>query len=311
MPPRTARPALGLLREPLVHFLALGAAVYALYWLTPGAGEEASANRIVISAGEIEWLETAWHKRWNRRPTLEERAGLIREHVRETVLYREALAMGLDRNDTIIRRRLAQKLEFLAQDLVAVSPPTEEQLQAYLQSHERRYEQQALVSFDHVFVDPDRRGADTSAHAEALLGQLRAAAAEMATAGPRSGTEGSEARGDPFLLQRYYPERDEAELSKLFGRSFAAEVLSLEPGAWQGPVRSGYGLHLVYVHQREDAVALPFETVRERVRADWSDEQRKKLDEEYYARLAERYEIIVEEPQANDLPPVATVGGQP
>jgi hypothetical protein len=145
-------------REPLLHFLLLGAAIYLVYGLASSAVDGESGSRITVSAAEIEWLESSWEKRWNRLPTAEERGGLIREYVRETVFYREALAMGLDRDDTIIRRRLAQKLEFLSEDLAASQAPTEEELLAYFASHADRYQSPALTTFTHVFVDPDLRG---------------------------------------------------------------------------------------------------------------------------------------------------------
>ncbi len=283
-----------------MHFLLLGALVYGLYWINQDAADELEANRIVVSTGEVEWLEAAWEKRWGRRPTPEERAGLIRQHVRETVLYREALAMGLDADDTIIRRRLSQKLEFLVQDLLQVPAPGEEQLLSYRQANTDRYTQPALVSFSQVFVDPDRRGDETLDQAAVLLAELRAALQE-------EGEPGDVAReaGDPFLLQSYYPERDQTELSKLFGRGFATEVMTLEPGVWHGPVLSGYGVHLVFVHAREEAVVLPFEDVRDRVLADWQDEERTRLNDEYFTRLAERYEITIEEPEERTEPGLA------
>ncbi len=298
MPTPLVRMARLALAEPLVHFLVLGALVYGLYWINQDPALETEANRIIVTAGEVEWLEAAWEKRWARKPTPEERARLIREHIRETVMYREALSMGLDANDTIIRRRLSQKLGFLVEDLLQVQPPTDEQLLSYRQAHADRYTQPALVTFTHVFVDPDRRGNETLDHAAELLAEL---------GGKGEPDDAIESAGDPFLLQRYYPERDFAELSKLFGRGFATEVVTLEPGVWHGPVLSGYGVHLVFVHAREEAVVPPFEEVRDRVLADWQDEERSRLNDEYFARLVERYEITVEEPEASAEPGLAAV----
>ena len=284
-----------VLREPLVHFLLLGALVYGLYWVNQDGADQPDADVIVVSAGEIEWLEASWEKRWGRGPTPEERAGLIRQHIRETVLYREALSMGLDANDTIIRRRLSQKLEFLVQDLLQVPPPTEEQLRSYRQAHADRYTQPALVTFSQVFLDPDRRGDETLDQAAALLAELQAESNQGAEPG-----EAADGLGDPFLLQRYYPERDLAEISKLFGRGFATAVVALEPGVWHGPVLSGYGVHLVFVHARKEAVVLPSEEVRDRLLADWQDAERDRLNDEYFERLVERYQITVEEPDRSE-----------
>ena len=275
-----------MVREPLLHFLLLGAAIYAAYGLAGRGAEEETANRITVTAGEIEWLETSWEKRWNRPPTPAERAGLVDQYVRETVFYREALAMGLDRDDTIIRRRLAQKLEFLAEDLVATVPPSEEELRAYFAEHPERYQLPALTTFTQVFVDPDRWEDETIARAEAIGAELRAL---------EPPTEGAAAKGDPFMLQAYYPERSEAEVAKLFGSEFARSVAGLEPGRWHGPVLSGYGMHWVFVEGRSPLVAPEFAAVRDRVRQDWEDERRRVFNEEYYARLRARYEIVIEE----------------
>jgi len=273
-------------REPLVHFLVLGAAIYAVTGLTAASvQQEEAGNHITVTAGEIDWLTGSWEKRWNRLPTAEERTGLIEQFVRETVLYREALAMGLDRDDTIIRRRLAQKLEFLTQDLVATVAPTEEQLRGYFAEHAQRYELPALTTFTHVFVDPDRRGDRTLADTEAIGAELRALGAPA---------EGAVSQGDPFMLQSYYPERSEVEVAKLFGTEFARSMAGLEPGRWHGPVLSGYGVHWVYVERRSPAVAPEFAAVRERVRQDWEDARREKFDEEYYAALRARYEVVIE-----------------
>ena len=124
-----------LFREPLLHFLFIGAAIYLLYGAFAEPVPEEVDKTIVVSAGEIEWMKTSWQKRWNRPPTAEEFDGLIQQYIRETVLYREALTMGLNKHDQIIRRRLAQKLEFLAKDLVALTPPTDEELLTYFDAH--------------------------------------------------------------------------------------------------------------------------------------------------------------------------------
>ncbi len=199
--------------------------------------------------------------------------------------------MGLDRDDTIIRRRLAQKLEFLSQDLVASIPPTDEELRAWFDEHAERYQLPALTTLTQIFVDPDRRGERTHADAAAIGAELRAL---------EPPTEGAAALGDPFMLQSYYPERSEAELAKLFGSGFARSVSSLEPGSWHGPVLSGYGMHWVYVDSRSRAELPEFAAVRDRVQQDWEDDRRERFNEEYYAALRARYEVVVEDEEADD-----------
>jgi hypothetical protein len=225
-----------LLREPLVHFLVIGAAIFVLYGLMGQQDAEEQERTITISAGEIGWLTDTWKKRWNRPPTAEERNGLIKQYLRERILYREAVAMGLDRDDTVIRRRLAQKLEFLTQDLISPQPPTEDELRTYFETHMDRYQPPDLITMTHVFLDPDKRGDQTLKDAETIKAKLNAL--EQPPQDARS-------FGDPFMLQSYYPERSEAELAKLFGRGFTEPVFKLEPQQWHGPVLSGYGVHLV------------------------------------------------------------------
>jgi peptidyl-prolyl cis-trans isomerase C len=275
-----------LTREPLIHFVLIGASIYGLYGIF-GQQETADQDRsIVITAGEIGWLEASWEKRWNRPPTPAERQGLIKQYTRETVLYREALAMGLDQDDTIIRRRLAQKLEFLSKDLIRPDPPGDKELQAYFEAHIDRYRPPDLLTMTQIFLDPDKRGERTLDDAESLKAEL--IALKVPTAASRD-------PGDPFMLQSYYPERSEAELGKLFGSEFAQSVFALEPAQWHGPVLSGYGVHLVYVHQRQEASPPTFSQVVERVRQDWEDDKGKELNEAFIARLLARYDVIIED----------------
>lgn len=281
------------LRSPLLHFLIIGGAIYAATaLLAPPASEDTSAT-IRISAGDMQWMEDSWTKRWNRPPTPVERQSLIDQHVRETVLYREAIAMGLDADDVIIRRRLAQKLEFLFADLADATPPTDEEQRAYFAEKAERYREPEILTMTQVFVDPDRRGDKTLDDAAAMLAQLERADDPV---------EAASTVGDPFMLQRYYPERAQAEIGKLFGREFAASVFDLEVGTWHGPVLSGYGTHLVYVHARSQAPPPTFEQVKDRVLVDLMDERREAINEELYASLLARYEIVVEPTDEGDDP---------
>ena len=276
-----------LFKEPLVHFLILGLVIYAGYaWLNPS---DESESDLVIRVGEGErgWMRTSFEKRWNRSPTPKEMDGLIQEYVRETAFYREALAMGLDEDDTIVRRRLSQKLEFLVQDLIDVPPPTDEQLEAYFDEHRATYRAPDLITFSHAFVDPDMRGAETERHAVTVQEALKNA---------DDPTSAAKELGDPFMLQLYYPERTEAEISKLFGGDFARSVSELSLGTWHGPVLSGYGVHLVYVHDLEEAPAPQFATVQDQVKQDWLDEKRLQLQDEYVKNVLATYEVVFEDP---------------
>jgi peptidyl-prolyl cis-trans isomerase C len=289
-------------KEPLFHFVIIGAVIYLLFGYF-GQSESDDVvleeNTIVVTEGEIKWLAEMWQKKWNRPPSNNEMVGLVRDHLRETVLYREAVAMGLDKDDVIIRRRMAQKLEFLAEDLITPKPPTEEELQAFFNENPDRYQVPPLLTFTHAYLDPDKRGDDTLTDAEKLK-------TELITSAKVPG-EASDI-GDRFMLQSYYPERDEADLSKLFGSEFAHSIMVLEPKKWHGPVLSGYGTHLVYVHDRIESPRPSFEQVAERVREDWIDAEREKLNAEYIDSLLARYKVIVEGEDADAEDGQETVG---
>ena len=280
-----------LLREPLLHFMFIGAAIYLLYGVFAEPVPEGDDKTIVVSAGELEWMRSNWQKRWNRLPTQAEFDGLIQQYIKETVLYREALTMGLNQHDTIIRRRLAQKLEFLAKDLVALTPPTEEELQSWFAENRDRYQEPTRYTFTHVFFDPDKRGDATLADAEKIKAQLMAQGDAVDNPG---------ALGDDFMLQNYYPEKDPIEIQKNFGRGFTESLVELSPGQWHGPVLSGYGVHLVYVSHVSEPPPPVFAEVRERVAQDWKTERGEELNEQFYANLREQYTVVIEEPADED-----------
>jgi hypothetical protein len=284
-------PEVKLFREPLLHFLFIGAAIYLLYGAFAEPVPEEIDKTIVVSAGEIEWMQTAWQKRWNRPPTAEEFDGLIQQYIRETVLYREALTMGLNKHDQVIRRRLAQKLEFLAKDLVALTPPTDGELLTYFDAHQDRYQEPARYTFTQVFIDPDKRGDATLADAEKIKATLKARSDAIEDAG---------ALGDTFMLQNYYPEKEQAEIQKLFGSGFAESLVELSVGQWHGPVLSGYGVHLVYVDNVSEPPAPVFAGMRERVVQDWKTEKGEELNEKFYVNLRDRYTVVIEELKEKD-----------
>jgi len=280
-----------LLREPLVHFMFIGVIIYALYGVFAEPVVEENDRTIVVTAGEIEWMRASWQKRWNRPPTKEEFDGLIQQYIKETVLYREALTMGLNKHDMVIRRRLAQKLEFLAKDLVVLTPPTEAELQAYFDEHQARYRQPTLYTFTQVFFDPDKRGDATRDDAEAVKATLIAQGDAIDDPG---------ALGDGLMLQNYYPLKDRAEIQKNLGSGFTDTLITLAPGQWHGPVLSGFGVHLVYVNSIIEPPPPEFAGVRERVIADWSLDRGNELNDKFYNNLRGQYSIVIEEPEPGD-----------
>lgn len=273
------------LREPLVQFFVIGLFIYGLYGLYGSTEEDYEGNKIVVDSERIASLKSAWLQRWNRPPTEQELNGLISQFIREDILYREALAMGLDKNDPITRRRMAQKLEFLSRDIANLKEPQAGEPESFFESNREQYTPPDLITFTHVFIDPDKRGDATLDDAAGLLSELQAAGA------PDSSVS---SLGDRFMLQNFYPQKSEFEIRKLFGSGFAASIMELEPGVWHGPVLSGYGTHLVYVSALDKAALPEFEDVQGSVLEDWQAEEQEKFNKAYYESLKSRYEIVIE-----------------
>lgn len=276
-------------KEPLLHFLLIGAALFGLQaLLQPRQPEVPSARRIVVSQGDIERLRLTWQMQWQRPPTMEEWQGLLEAHIREEVLYREALALGLDRDDTIVRRRLAQKFAFLMQDLAASRPPMDAELASFFEQQRERYRVATRLSFSHVYFNPDRRGPAIERDTQEALVRLRAETAHKPAA----------ELGDPFLLDHELWQKTTDEVEQMFGRAFAEAVVQVALGTWQGPVTSGYGWHLVKVDERIAARLLELSEVQDQVRRDWADAQRRMANEEVLTRVRARYEVVIQEPVA-------------
>jgi len=277
-----------LLKEPLLHFLLLGAAIFATYGLMPTHGAT-DQERIVVTQGRIEALATAFGRTWRRPPTVEELDGLIRDYVREEVSAREAIALGLDKDDTVIRRRLRQKLEFVSEDLAAQAEPTEDQLRAYLEAHPAAFRVAPRFTFRQVFLSPERRGENLSRDAAGMLTQLRQGGAD------------AKLLGDSLLLDRQFDAIPADDVVKQFGEQFAARLAELPTREWQGPIPSGYGAHLVFVIARTEERLPPLEEVRDGVRREWANARRRQANDEFYAALLQRYTVIVEPPKPDKL----------
>jgi len=272
--------------EPLVHFLLIGAGIYGLYGIF-AAGEAGNDERTVtVTSGEIQAMTDQWRRTWNRQPTEDELAGTIRNHVRVKILHREALAMGLDKGDTVIERRLAQKVEFLAQGLITPEEPTDEELIDWYAANSNRFKQPDLYTITQIFFDPDKREATTLDDAKAALDNLNAL--------DRLPPDYSD-YGDRLMLENYYPNISTLELGKLFGTAFAEQVIKLEPGVWHGPILSGYGAHVVLVN---DIVLVPLpalDDIRELIKEEWVAEQITELSERFIDSLVSRYDVFIED----------------
>jgi hypothetical protein len=270
-----------LAREPLLHFLVLGAGLFVLFAVV--GGEDPGSRRIVVGSGTVENLAALFERTWLRPPTERELDGLIADHVREEIFTREATALGLDRDDVIVRRRLRQKMELLSAGFGASAEPSDAELEEHLRIHADRYRREPRLSFRQVYVSRERRGAEAERAAAGLLEPLRA------------GHDPSEI-GDPFPLPLDNRELSLSEVSRQYGEAFAAKLAEIEPGAWTGPVESGYGPHLVFVELRSEGFLPPLAEIRERVLADWQAAQGETATEAYYDSLRERYEVVIERP---------------
>ncbi len=273
------------LREPLVQFFFIGMCIYGAYALYGTSEEGIANNTIVVDSGRIDLFIKAWEQRWNRPPTKQELNGLINQFIREDIFYREAIAMGLDKDDPITRRRMAQKLEFLTRDIASLKEPKAGELKLFFEENKGQYKTPDLITFSHVFIDPDKRGDATLDDAALLLSELQA-----------SGTSDVNVSGlgDRFMLQNYYPQKTELEIRKQFGSGFATSVMQLEPGQWHGPVLSGYGTHLVYVNALEIAPLPVYEDVQASVFENWQAQHQEEFNEAFFESLKSRYEIVIE-----------------
>jgi hypothetical protein len=272
-----------LVREPLIHFFLIGAAVFAAYhWL--GDDNAPSKDRIVVSAARVENLAALFQRTWQRPPTAAELDALIADYVREEVLYREAVSLGLDRNDTVMRRRMRQKMEFIVEDMTAAEDPGDEVLAAYLESHAERYRIPPVYTFRHVYFSPARRGDAVVAEAQEMLGRLREGAVDAADL------------GDPIMLDSHYERIDGVGVARLFGERFADALPALPSGEWAGPVRSGFGVHLVQIEARSEGHVPSLDEARAAVRRDWDNERREQARTAFVDALLERYEVVVETP---------------
>lgn len=280
------------LREPLIQFLFLGGLIYLAYGLLAPQTEEDTSRKITVDNAKVLWLQSSWKKRWNRLPTKEEMDGLIEQYIKETVLYNEALKMGLDKNDGVIRRRLAQQVEFLAKDLVAYTPPTQEELKKYYDEHQEKYRPDTRYSFAQIYYNPDKRGNTTLDDLEKLKEQLKQQGSMLQDLSNLS---------DNFMLDYYYEASTEFEIQKNFGKGFTQEVIKLEPGKWHGVIPSGYGAHLVYMKEIVRPPLPPFAQLKEHVLQDWTSQKQEELNEQFYLALKSYYTIVVEDDNVSVL----------
>jgi len=268
-----------------VQFLLIGTVLFLGYQaLHPSPGAGAPSTRIELTADDLRQMSVAWLAQGRPAPTPEQMRSLVDMRVREEILYREALALGLDKGDTIVKRRLAQKMEFLFEDVSALREPTREELKAWFEKNADRFALPPRASFRHLYFSPDRRGARAREDAARALDTLRGK--------PARAQEGA-ALADPFMFQDYYGDRSFEEMARLFGPHFAQALLQQQPGSWQGPIESGYGWHLVWVDSITPGRVPAFEEVESDVKAEWVAEQRAGAKRKAFEAMRARYEVVL------------------
>jgi hypothetical protein len=279
IPPRRLR---RWLRDPLFHFMLAGVALFGIYRVLNPSAEAPEGDRIVLTQDDLRQMTVAWMAQGRRAPTPDQVASLVEAKVREEILYREALALGLDRDDTIVKRRLAQKMDFLAEDAASLREPTRQELEAWFQAHSGAFASTPRVSFTHVYFSADRHGEGVKEVAAKALGTM-----------PAESRQSAAGLGDPFMFQDFYGERSPTQLAGVFGPGFAKALFEVKPGTWQGPIASGYGWHLVFVDAMTPSRVPAFEEVEAEVRAEWSAEWRARSKQAAFETMRARYTVVL------------------
>jgi peptidyl-prolyl cis-trans isomerase C len=283
-----ARKLLGRwLREPLLHFLLIGSLLFVAYGSLDHS-KQPNSRRIDLTPDDVRQLQMTFAAQWERQPTPEELTGLVENRVREEVLYREALAMGLDKDDNIVKRRMAQKMQFLAEDVANAHEPSTAELKAWFAKNGDKFALPGRITFRHLYFSPDRRGRRAYEDAVKALGKIAAQSED---------SKAASALGDSFMFQDYYGDRSPEQLAKDLGSHFAEAVFKLKPGSWQGPVESGYGWHLVFVESFTSGRIPAFEEVKPEVKTAWLADQHEHAWQKAYEAMRSKYKVA--------LPPAA------
>jgi parvulin-like peptidyl-prolyl isomerase len=280
-------------REPLTHFLLLGALLFAAsHYVQPAREVTPSSRQIQLSLDELSQLALLFQSQWRRPPTAHELDRLVENRVQEEILYREALALGLDKDDTIVKRRMVQKMQFLAEDVAGARESTTAELKTWYEQNRASFEQPSRVSFRHLYFSPDRRGGRAWNDAAKALTTLAGQSQDSKLVGGLA---------DPFMFQDYYRDRGPEFLGKEFGPQFAQAVAKLSAGSWQGPIQSGFGWHLVYVDTLIPGRMPPFEEVEPDVKTAWLADQKAQAWRKAYASMRAKYTVLLPVPAASTV----------
>jgi len=271
-----------LFQEPLLHFLLIGGALFAIYAIMNLTKPANTDRRIMVSAGRIKQLTNIFVKTWQRSPTPEELKGLIDDYVLEEVYYRKAIAMGIDKNDTMIRRRLRQKMEFLSDDAATQAEPNDGELKAYLAANEPKFRSEPVYTFRQIYFNPEKHGDDLWAYVCTKAADLRA---------------GGKIAGDPTLLPQSFEGAPQRAVDSAFGAGFAKQLDILIPGQWSDPIASGIGLHLVKLESRLPGRLPDLEEIRPLVKREWANRKRLELRQKFNEELLKDHKVVIEWPK--------------
>jgi len=273
------------LREPLLQFLLVGVLLFGAWnAVSPNSYARGPTTRIVLTDDDLKQLATTWIAAGRAPPSPQQMQRLIEDKVREEVLYREALALGLDKDDTIVKRQLARKMEFLAEDVSKLEEPKPGELRVWYEKNKGRFALPPRVTFRHVYFSPDRRGAMVRADAERALSQL---------AGKPMDSPGIATVGDPFMFQQYYGDRPFDEIARQFGPRFAHALVELAPGGWAGPIESGYGWHAVFAESLTPQRIPDYEEIEADVKNAWIEDRRIEVRGRLYEAMRARYDVVL------------------
>ena len=276
------------LREPLLHFLILGAALFAVYaYVNRGRGGVEQSKEIVVSLDELQQMDTYFVSQWHRQPTPAEFQAMVEDKVREEVLYREGLAMGLDKDDEIVKRRMAQKMQFLAEDVAAAHEPSTAELKAWFEKNTGKFALPSRYSFRHLYFSPDKRGKSAEEDAAKALTKIT---------GQPEDSRLADSTADQFMFQDFYGDRTPEAVAKEFGPQFAVALEKLKPGSWQGPVESGYGWHLVFITTVIPGRIPAFEEMEPDVKSAWLAEQKQQAWQKAYKDMRAKYAVLLPAP---------------
>ncbi len=278
----------GWLREPLLHFLLLGVVLFGLYgYFQRGRVGVESSKQIALSLDDLRTMDIYFESQWHRQPTPAEFQAMVEDKVREEILYREALAMGLDKDDTIVKRRMAQKMQFLAEDVATAHEPSSAELKAWFEKNSSKFALPSRYSFRHLYFSPDKRGKNAQEDAAKALARIT---------GQPEDSKLAASSGDSFMFQDYYGDRAPDAIAKEFGPQFAVALEKLKPGSWQGPVESGYGWHLVFVDTVIPGRIPAFEEIEPDVKTAWLGEQKATAWQTAYAEMRAKYTALMPAP---------------